>query len=146
VRSEQKGLGWDTAMFLCPACGVATQHQFHAEHGEYNEIYEIRCLTCQGLQKKPRHDWLSQMARDFVRPSKANLTKYPRIEPHTGEVVNSREDEVRVMKAMGMHAAHHGIDERYNDEACDNLNRRRIEHEKKKRDMAERRRYFGRAR
>lgn len=146
MRTDRSGLGWDTAMFRCDRCEVPTEHQFDSEHGEYNEIYEIRCLTCGFQHKVGRHVWNAQMTRDHMVPSKAHLTKYPRVEPHSGEIVNSRDDEVRVMKAMGLHAAPHGINERYNDEACDTLNRRRIEHEKRKRDMAERRRYFGRAR
>lgn len=118
---------------------------FHAEHGEYNDIYELRCVKCEATHKTNRHSWLSQLSRDFLRPSKAHLTQYPRIEPHTGEVVKSREHEREVMRAMGMHEAHHGIDERYNNEACDALRSRRIEHEKRKRQMEEKRRAMGRA-
>lgn len=141
---EKKGLGWDEARFECASeCGPIP-HVFHAEHGDYNEIYEIRCTRCGSHQRVNRHAWLSQLNRDHLRPSKANLTRYPRFEPHSGVVVNSREDEVRVMKAMGMHAAPHGVDERYDDEACDSLRKRRMERERRRREIEEKRRYFGR--
>lgn len=128
------------------ACSEApTEHKFIADHGEYNDIAEIECLNCHYHQKIPRSEWLSKQVIDWVRPSKAHLTQYPRIEPHTGEVVKSREHEREVMRAMGLHEAKHGIDERYNDEACDTLRSRRLEHEKRKRQMEEKRRAMGRA-
>lgn len=147
MRSERKGLGWDTALFLCNMdCGKGekTEHEFSLEKGDYNEIYEIRCTKCNAVHDQRRHTWLSQLSRDLLRPSKAGLTKYPYIEPHSGELVKSAEHRKEIWKRMGLHEAPHGINERYNDEAVHNLNQRRIEMEKRRRDMNEKRRAFGR--
>lgn len=66
-------------------------------------------------------DACQDMDRRAQRMGRVNLTKYPYVEPHTGEVVKSAEDRERVVKAFGMHAAEHGIDERHNDELADKL-------------------------
>jgi hypothetical protein len=148
VRGVRQGLGWDTALFLCNMdCGKGerTEHEFSSEKGEYNEIYEIRCTKCHAVHDEKRHDWLSQLSRDCLRPQKAYLTKFPYFEPHSGELVSSPEHRSEVWRRMGLHEAKHGINERYNDEASHNLNQRRIESEKRRRDMNEKRRAFGRA-
>lgn len=96
-----------------------TDHEFVAEHGNYNEIYEIKCLNCQNHQKVNRHLWLSTQLKNDIRPSKAYLTVYPRIEPHSGEYVLSKEHEKETIRRKGFHEAPHGVNERYNGQEKD---------------------------
>lgn len=149
MRSTQSGVGWDLAFFLCASdCGKGEKktHRFHAEHGEYNEVYEIKCEDCGACQKVKRHDWLSQLTRDHIRPTKANLTKYPYIEPHSGELVHSAEHRKEVWKRMGLHEAKHGIDDRYSEnQECENLKNNRLAFEKRMREREERYRHRGMA-
>lgn len=143
MRSARTGIGWDIATFECEFCGPRP-HTFHAEHGEYNEVYELKCESCGTHKRVPRHDWLSQLSRDHIRPSRASLTKWPYIDMATGVEVKSKEHRAEVWKQHGMHEAPHGINERYSDtEECHNLNRKRIEHEKKMRERDERLKYRG---
>jgi hypothetical protein len=84
--------------FPCAECKEVTEHEFLQEKGEYNEIYSTRCKVCGGAHDVSRHDWLSFQLRNEVRASKAYLTKYPRIEPHSGLTVKSREHEKESVK------------------------------------------------
>ncbi len=128
--------------FDCPHCGK-TEHEFTQEKGEYNEIYQVRCLVCNVAHDVPRHSWLhaEHILADALKPSRAYLTKFPHIEPHTGVMVTSAEHRRETMKRMGMHEAPHGIDTRYDDERCDDLRSRRQESEKRKRELKDRIKY-----
>jgi hypothetical protein len=108
----------------CPHCRQKTGHAFVAEKGEYNEIYEVLCVGCSVQYEIPRKAWLNARVFEDTRSSRAYLTKFPYVEPHTGEVVNSPEDVVRVTKAYGLHAAEHGKNERYDDEFSHQLRAR----------------------
>jgi hypothetical protein len=135
------------------ACRGANEraHEFMNERGAPgSKIIFAKCTNCGHLANLLEEEWLEAGRQMELRAqrsgaSRAGLTKYPRIEPHTGALVNSRDDEVRAMKAFGMHAAPNGIDERYNDEACEKLKSARLERQKKKDELARRRRALGRA-
>jgi len=91
---------------------------------ERGRFFEVECGNCGDIDWIEEEDFRAaceDMDRRAQRSGKVGLTKYPYIEPHTGEVVNSAEDVVRVAKAHGLHAAEHGIDERHNDEFADKL-------------------------
>ncbi len=90
---------------FCPKCEKTTQHSFVTEKGEYNEIYEIRCAECHSARDVDRKIWLSGAAgfNGSGRSGKSYLTKYPRIEPQTGQVVKSREHMYETARAMGCH-------------------------------------------
>jgi hypothetical protein len=102
----------------CSEEGI-TDHEFIAEHGDYNEIYEIKCLKCNHQYKVGRHSWLSSQIINEVKPRRAYLTKWPHIEPHSGEMVHSKEHEKELLTRLGYHAAPHGVDERYSHKEKD---------------------------
>jgi len=95
-----------------------TPHTFLEERGNYNEIYFVKCDKCGHEYEIPRKQWLfySSGAAD-PKSSRAYLTKYPRIEPHTGEIVKSKDHEKETIKRMGFYEGHHGgrhgVDRRY---------------------------------
>lgn len=133
------------------ACrGEERAHEFVLQDGgEGNEIVEARCGNCGNLAVFLKEDWDhygKQMELRAQRSgnSRANLTKYPRIEPHTGALVNSRDDEVRAMRAYGMHPAENGIDERYDDESCEILRDKRQKIQAKKLEIERRRKALNR--
>lgn len=84
--------------FPCETCNAVTEHKFLEELGEYNEIYRVRCERCKTTHDIHRHQWLSFQNKNDIRPSKAYLTKYPRIEPHSGLTVKSKEHEKESVK------------------------------------------------
>lgn len=73
--------------------------------------YLVKCKKCGTKSQVYYLVW----EHALNRPRQANLTKYPRYEPHTGQLVNSPQHEKETLKAMGFHAAPHGIDHRYDD-------------------------------
>lgn len=73
--------------------------------------YQIKCQAC-GFEG-PVYFLVWESALD--KPRKAGLTRYPYVEPHSGQVVKSAEHRAEVLKSMGFHAAPHGIDNRYDD-------------------------------
>lgn len=110
-----------------------------------------KCGNCGHEQDFLEEEWAQygkemELRAQRSSSSKAGLTKYPRIEPHTGALVNSRDDEVRAMKAMGMHAAPHGVNEAYNDETCERLKDKQQKLQSRKLEIERRRRAFGRPR
>lgn len=119
------------------------------EGGPGNEIVEAKCGNCGNLAVFLLEDWNAYGKEMDLRAqrnagSRSGLTKYPRIEPHTGVLVNSRDDERRAMKAMGMHEAPHGVNEAFDDETCHNLKTKRLEIEQRKREITRRREALGR--
>ena len=114
-----------------------TEHEFISEHGDYNEIYEIRCMVCNHLHKVNRHAWLQSehIFADEKKSRKAGLTRYPYIEPHSGEIVTSKEHREETMKRLGFHEAPHGINENHHDETSEKI-------KKKRKEMLERRAYL----
>lgn len=123
-------------VLTCQHCQKRAGHAFLAERGDYNELYEVLCVECGSQYEIPRKAWLNAQFLEAAGPKRAYLTKYPYVEPHTGEVVNSAEDVVRVTKAYGLHAADHGINERYHDETSERLRNRERERKEKLRGAA----------
>lgn len=82
------------------------------------EVTRVKCLEC-GLEHEMDFKlWI----RDYTfsrKPKRTYLTKYPRIEPHTGELVTSKEHETETVRAMGYHAAPNGVNEAYDDSESD---------------------------
>lgn len=99
--------------FQCPkrCTNELTEHEFIAEHGEYNEIYEVQCTICGHAHKVHRHAWLSHQLRNEIRPSRAYLTHFPYIEPQTGVLVHSKEHRDEVWKSRGLKVWDHDGDE-----------------------------------
>lgn len=93
----------DSDVFACPkGCSAEkTNHSHLRVSGDYNEIYHIKCENCGHEHAVHRHDWLSTQVRERMGPRKAYLTKYPRPDPHTGEMVNSKEHQESVWKKHG---------------------------------------------
>lgn len=130
-------------------CRLATRvHEFVEVCGD---TVKLECGNCSHIATLPIEEYQAECKRMDIKAqlsgaSRAGLTKYPRIEPHTGELVNSRDDEARVMKAFGMHAAPHGINERFNDEACEKLKSARQKREQRRREIERKRKALGRMR
>lgn len=86
--------------------------------------YKIECSECRHESEIPKEDW-DQTAKEAEikaqRSSRTYLTRYPRIEPHTGALVKSRDHELETVKAAGFHVAEHGINDAYNDELCEKM-------------------------
>lgn len=88
------------------------------------KIFELRCGNCGELDYLNEEEWgeaCRAMDARAKRRCKVTLTRYPYVEPHTGEVVHSAAHREEVVKRYGLHAAEHGIDERFNDELADKL-------------------------
>lgn len=133
--------------YTCKGELRALELQVHSGAGDLI----VKCGNCDHEQKLTQAEWdayAKEMDLKAARcgSSRAGLTKYPRVEPHTGVVVNSRDDEVRAMKAMGMHAAPNGIDERFDDESCDALRSKRAAIQKRKLEIDRKRKALGRPR
>ena len=133
--------------YPCDCAPEEVRHEYVSEaaNGEFID-YTIKCTGCGHLEVIPQELWSEACRNEVLKEPKrrVNLTSYPRIEPHTGEVVNSRDDEVRAMKAHGMHAAPHGVNEAFDDETCHNLKTKRLAIEQKKREITRRREAAGR--
>ncbi len=133
------------ARLLCTCSPEQTQHTFVRELGEYNEIYEVKCAACGLVRQVPRKEFLfAENIKDWV-PSNARVywTKFPYVEPHTGEVVHSKEHRAEVIKRMGFHVAEHGVNERYDDQACADQRAKRQAQEARRRLLEDRRKWAG---
>ena len=116
---------------------------------EFTGLISAKCGNCgheQDFLEEAWQDYGKDMDRRAARTQRAGLTKYPRIEPHTGALVNSRDDEKRAMKAYGMHEAPHGVNDAFNDETCAKLKDDRLAREAKKHALDRKRKALGRAR
>lgn len=108
------------------ACrGDERAQEYIREEGEENEkIIITECGNCGHIGAFLQEEWTAAgiaMDRRAQKTGKASLTRYPRIETHTGEVVTSREHEKETLKRMGFHSAEHGLDEKFNSEASERL-------------------------
>lgn len=104
-------------------------------------LYTIECSGC-GLESSiPKEDWDEIAKGELIEAQRrrSSLTKFPYIEPHTGEVVKSKEHREEVLRAHGYHKAEHGINDAYNDELCDKLRTQRQAAEQRKRDIRKKR-------
>lgn len=105
------------------------------------EIYVVMCGNCGHHMDLLEEEWLAagkEMDRRAGRV-RANLTRYPRIEPHTGELVKSRHHEMEVVKRAGYHVAEHGINEKYDDEVSQQLKDKRLAMEERRRAIRKKR-------
>lgn len=119
--------------------------EFIRQDGEEGEaLIFAECGNCKFINPFLKEEWdAGSLAMDRrAYRKKANLTRYPRIEAHTGEVVNSREHEKETLKRMGYHAAENGIDERYNCEASEKLKDRTRALKDRKQKIAKKREAF----
>lgn len=99
-------------------------HEFIREEGEEgHKIITAECGNCGHITTLLQEEWSDACVAMDRRAAKkkANLTRYPRIETHTGELVTSREHEKETLKRMGFHAAEHGVNEKFNDEHTEKL-------------------------
>lgn len=105
-------------------------------------LYEIQCAECANCTAIEKGDW-DQTAKDediqAQRTRRANLTRYPRFEPHSGEIVKSKEHELETIKRLGFHVAEHGIDDAYSDETASKLRSDRLAREERKRTIRKKR-------
>lgn len=116
--------------------------EFIRQEGEAQEQLVIaECGNCSHINNFLKEEWdAGALAMDRrAQRRKANLTRYPRIESHTGEIVTSREHEKETLKRMGFHAAENGIDERYNDETSEKLKDRQRAVRERKQKIAKKR-------
>lgn len=99
--------------------------EFIREEGEFGEAIVIaECGNCHHINAFLKEEWEDggrRMDLRAQRTGKACLTRYPRVEPFTGEVVKSREHEKETLKRMGFHAAEHGVNDNFNDETTEKL-------------------------
>lgn len=105
-------------------------------------FYEIECSECEHKSTIPKDDWDDIAKQEEIRAqrhNRASLTRYPRIEPHTGLEVKSREHEAETLKMMGYHKAEHGIDQRHDDETAYALGEKRKAREKRRSDIRKKR-------
>jgi hypothetical protein len=90
------------AALWCEKCDTKTGHKFLKEKGDYNEIYEVACVNCNIKQDVLRKKWLLETTfMDAFGSRKAHLTKYPRIEACSGEIVKSKQHEHELMRHKG---------------------------------------------
>lgn len=107
-------------------------------------FYEARCGNCGRCQFFSVTEWQEAgkaMDRRAYR-RRANLTRYPRIEPHTGELVKSRDHEHEVVKAAGFHVAEHGINDAYHDELSEKLRSNRVAMEDRRKAIRKKREHL----
>jgi len=116
--------------------------EFIRKEGEAGEgLVFAECGNCGSIDCFLEEDWVELNKAQDRRACrrKANLTRYPRFEPHTGLVVKSREHEMEVVKHAGYHVAEHGLDERHNDELADRLKQKRDRMESRRREIRKKR-------
>lgn len=127
--------------------GEERAHEFVLQDGqEGNEIIEAQCGNCGNVGVFLLEDWRdASKAMDLraQRTGKANLTRWPYVDPYTGVQVDSPDHRKDVWAAHGMHEADHGVNEKYDDEACHALKEKRIARERKKIELDRRRQALG---
>jgi hypothetical protein len=101
---------------LCDAkCAEHKKTKHKLLEKKTRSTYLVECQKCKGQSDVYFLVW--EKARD--KPWRGGLTRYPRIEPHTGALVKSPEHERETVKAMGFHEAPHGINHDYDDAISD---------------------------
>lgn len=113
--------------YTCRADGARAMDLLRKEGEPGSMLYVIECGNCGHITDILEEEWNDagkEMERRACR-RRVSLTRYPRIEPHTGLEVKSREHEAEVVKHAGYHTAEHGLDERHNDELADKLKSQR---------------------
>lgn len=110
--------------FACREDGSRAFEVESESEDEDGRFFIAHCANCGEIDFVDEETWVDAceaMDRRARRMGRANLTKYPYVEPHSGEVCHSASDRDRIAKAYGFHAAEHGIDGRFNDELADKL-------------------------
>lgn len=137
--------------YPCECSDEDTGHNYVSESLKLHEsmklevpviFYQIECGSCGHKSEIDKSDW-DMIAGDELRAaqrSKANLTRYPRIEPHTGMLVSSKQHESEMVKAMGFHKAENGLNEKFHDETAETLRKKRQDLAERRKAMQERRR------
>ena len=97
----------DSVKLHCTLCNGKTAHSFVSEHGEYNEVYKVKCGACEVEHYVPRKDWFSWVHNE-VKSRKAYLTAWPRVNPFLGVMCDSPAHEREVAKRMGYTEQKHG--------------------------------------
>lgn len=92
-------------MIQCAKCEPGKMEFFQ----QANEKVEAKCWNCGAVEEISVADFF---ADPKSRSSKSYLTKYPRIEPHTGAWVKSKDHEKETIRRLGYHEAPHGYDPR----------------------------------
>ena len=128
--------------------GEERAHEFVMQDGSTgNEIIEARCGNCDSLNVFLLEDWqdasLAMDRRAQRSVGKAGLTRWPYFDAATGVEVKSKEHRAEVWKAHGMHEAEHGVNEKYDDEACHQQKEKRVAREQKKMELNRRRKALG---
>lgn len=72
------------------------------------DVVRVKCLNCNHVHELDFRAWLRDQQVTRTPRRQAHLTKYPRVEPHTGEVVTSKDHEKETVKRMGFYEGHHG--------------------------------------
>lgn len=110
-----------------------------------NIFYEIECAECGHKSEIPKEDWddiAKQEELHAQRSRRVSLTRYPRIEPHSGELVKSKEHEAETLKRLGFHKAENGIDPNHDDETAYALGEKRKAREKRRADIRKKREVY----
>lgn len=121
-----------------------TAHELISRRVDPQSGLEILCVSCENCGHKyeiSKEIWdcaVSEMQRLSYR-KKPSLTKYPYVEPHTGELVKSKEHREEVMAAHGYHKAENGVNDEYDDELSYQLKSKRQAMEKRRADIRKKR-------
>lgn len=122
-------------LYPCECSDDDTGHDFISEKKSDAGIeYVIECSVCLFKSEIPKDDW-DQISSDELKASQRKrtyLTRYPRIEPHTGLTVSSRADELEKVRAAGFHVAEHGINEKFDDDTSEFQRAKRRAQEERK--------------
>lgn len=114
--------------YPCECSEVDVPHNYLKEREDGGRtVYLVECAECGSQHEMDKHVW-DLVAADELRVAqkrRANLTRFPYVDPFSGVEVKSKEHREDVWRAHGFHKAEHGINESFDDEACDNLRRKR---------------------
>lgn len=134
--------------YPCECSDQDVEHNYLSEHQDGERtIYKIQCADCGHLEDIDKAVW-DLIAKDELQKAqkkRANLTRYPYIDPYSGMEVRSKEHREDVWKAHGFHKAEHGINEAYNDEATEKLKEKRLALQKRREETQKKREAYMRA-
>lgn len=84
-------------------------------------FYTIRCSGCGHEDEISKSEWDEVASGELkaAQRKRAHLTRYPRIEPHTGMLVKSKQHEAETVQAAGYHVAENGVNEKYDDDTAE---------------------------
>lgn len=131
----------ETNQYACRENGERAFELLRTEGEPGEALIFAECGNCGALHCILEEEWneAGQQMNRRAAVRRANLTRYPRIEPHTGELVKSRDHEMEVVKHMGYHVAEHGVNDAHNDELAEKLRSQRIAREERRRKIQKKR-------